>query len=217
MTSKVTMLLVGALFILSGITAFCLYEYIASIREKAELEAELSQIQKDIKVLELIRSNLYQDLEKSHQSEKMLILENTGLKDQIKIDTDRFTVLEASIRQAQENVEALNGQISVSRAENTALASEIEGLKGELSAAVTEKEKMSQTLNSVAELKKAIKALKIKTRQARRSMPVTIITDAQEQVREIILGNSGFLIKDGKSTYPSRVKIEVHSFSEISQ
>jgi chromosome segregation ATPase len=210
-------LVIGALFILVGIAGFCVYQYIVSLQENASLQTELEQVQQDIRQLELVRDNLNSDLENTRESEKAVILENTGLKDQVKADQGKFTTLEATIQEAQNNIDALNAKISLAREENTALVTQIGGLKGQLSAVAQEKDQMEATLSSVDELKKAIKALKRKTRSARRAAPVTVVAAAKKQVREITLGNKGFLIKNGKIMTPSRVRIDVQPSPENKQ
>jgi chromosome segregation ATPase len=202
-------LLIGALFVLIEIAGFCFYQYMVSMQENANLQAELDQVQQEITQLELVRDNLNSDLEKTRESEKALIFENTGLKDRVKEDQVKFSALEMSIQEAQNNIDALNAQISLAREENTALVTQIGGLKNQLSAVAQENDKMEQTLSSVDELKKAIRALRRQTRSARRTAPVTFVADAKKQVQEITLGNQGFLIKNGRIMMPSRVKIEV--------
>lgn len=214
MNKKTMPLLVGALCIMIGISGFSLYQYTALMQERAGLEADLLQSQQDIKLIELVRDNLNLDLEKALEAEKDLILENTGLKDQIKTDQDKFT---ASIQEAQANMDSLAQQISISREENVALVSQIDGLKSQLTAAAQEKDRMAATLNSMDELKKAIKDLRRRTREAKRFAPMTIVADAEKQVKEITLGNRGFIVRNGKLTYPSRVKIDVQASPEIKQ
>jgi chromosome segregation ATPase len=207
-------LVVGGLLIAVGIAAYCVYQYIIAIQANTSLQSELDQVQQDISQLELVRDNLSSDLEKSRETEKTLIFENTGLKDKIKADQAAFTALESSIQQAQENIDTLNGQISVARQENAALITQIDGLKAQVTSVSQEKDQMTVTLSSVDELKKAIKALKRKTRLARRSAAVTVVADEKKQVKEILFGNRGFLVKDGKVFTPSRVKIEVQATAE---
>jgi chromosome segregation ATPase len=201
--------IIGALCVAVGIAGFCMYQYIVSMRENLTLQSQLDQVQQDLRELEVVRNNLNADLERTRESEKALILENTGLKDQVKTDQAKFTTLEATIQEAQANINALNAQISLAKEENTALITEVGGLKDKLSVVAQKNDQMEATLNSVAELKKAIKALKRKTRAARRAAPVKAVADAKKQVQEITLGNLGFLIKNGTITTPSRVKIEV--------
>ncbi|MFA6384569.1 MAG: hypothetical protein WCY10_04270 [Candidatus Omnitrophota bacterium] len=217
MNKNYTQFVVGALFIVIGIAAFSFYQYMVSIQEKADLQAELEQVRQNIRQLELVRDNLNSDLKKTRESESALILENSGLKDQVNADQVKFTTLEATILGAQNNIESLSAQISIAREENTALVDQIGGLKTRLSTVAQEKDKMEATLSSVDELKKAIKALKRKTRTARRPVPMKAVADAKKQVQEITLGNQGFFIKNGKVIMPSRVKIEVQPSLESKQ
>jgi chromosome segregation ATPase len=184
------------------------------MREQSGLEADLSQARDDIKLVELVRDNLNQDLEKALTDEKALILEISGLKEQMTTDRDKFTV---AIREAQTSIDSLTEQISASRAEKTELVSQIDGLKIQLTATAQEKDRMTATLNSMDELKKAIKDLRRRNRLARRSAPITVVADAKKQIKEITLGNHGFIIRNGKLTYPARVKIEVQASPEIKQ
>jgi len=217
MNKNYTQFVVGALFIVIGIAAFSFYQYMVAIQENAALQAELEQVRQNIRQLELVRDNLNSDLKKTRESESALILANSGLKDQVNADQVKFTALEAAILGAQNNIESLNAQISIAREENTALVDQIGGLKTQLSAVAQEKDKMEATLSSVDELKKTIKALKRKTRTARRPVPMKVVADAKKQVQEITLGNQGFFIKNGKVIMPSRVKIEVQPSLESKQ
>ena len=210
-------LILGALFVVIGIAGFCFYEYIVSMRANTSLQAELEQVQQDIRQLELVRDNLNSDLEQTRESEKVLMLENTGLKDQVKTDQVKFTTLETTIQEAQSNIDALNTQISLAREENKVLVTQVSGLKDQLSVAAQERSQMDATLNSVDELKKAIKALKRKARNVRWSAPVTVVADAKKQIKEITLGNKGFIIRNGRVLTPSRVKIEVQPSPENKQ
>jgi chromosome segregation ATPase len=207
-------LLVTALCIMVGISGFCVYQYVAVMREKAGLEADLSQVQDDLGMIELVRDNLNLDLRKALEAEKVLILENTGLKEEIRTNRDRF---DAAMQEAQDNINSLTEQMAVSREENIALAGQIDDLKSRLTAVTEEKDRMAFTLSSADELKKAIRDLRRRTRQARRSATVTLVADEKEQVKEIALGNHGFIIRNGKLTFPSRVRIEVQASPEIKQ
>ena len=217
MNKNVMPLVVGGLLFMVGIAGFCLYQYIGARQENANLQAEVIQIQQDISQLELVRDNLTSDLDKAREYEKSLITENTGLKDKEKADQAAFTALETTLQEAKNNIDALNTQISGAQQENTALVTQIDGLKAQLSYTVQEKDQMAATLSSVAELKKAIKELKRKARLARRSAGVTVVTEGRKQVKEIVLGNRGFFVKDGKAFTPSRVKIEVQVTPENKQ
>lgn len=208
---------IGVSLVFAGIAGFSVYQFIVSLHRNAGLQSELAQVKEDIAQLELVRDNLSSDLEKAQESGKALFLENTGLKDELIADKERFAMLETTIAEAQNDIDEMNAEISVARQENIALVSQIDGLKTRLSTVSQEKDRMALTLNSVDEMKKAIKELRRKTRQARRSAPVTIVADAKKQVREISLGNKGFIIRDGKLLTPARVVIEVQPSPEHNQ
>ncbi len=98
------------------------------------------------------------------------------------------------------------------RSENTNLRSEQEEFRSKLSVALAEKEALEKKMNSVFELKKAIKALHKKIRfvvpapSERTQADPRVMNQEEPRVME---GNRGFLVKDGKATYPVKVKIEV--------
>ncbi|HOU36324.1 MAG TPA: hypothetical protein PLJ26_00205 [Candidatus Omnitrophota bacterium] len=197
------------LLILTGITGFSVYKYAVSMQEKAGLQTELEQVRQEISRIEQVRDNLKNDLVLAREYEQRLVLENTGLKSQIKDDQVKFSMLEAAIAEAQGQVDALAEQISVARQENAALVVQLDGMKAQLLNASREKESMQATLSSVDALKRAIKDLRRKTRLARKASSITVVVDEKKQVRQIILGNKGYIIRDGKMVKPERVKIEV--------
>jgi len=114
--------------------------------------------------------------------------------------------------QVQDAIEQLNSQVSGLIAENTTLKEKEDKLIKELTRVYNEKKGLQARLSSITELKKAIKELK---KQVYR-----VGTEVKEKIKAkntaIKEGNLGFLIKNGKSTYPAKVKIEVKPLS-ISQ
>ncbi|MDD4941850.1 MAG: hypothetical protein PHE65_08105 [Candidatus Omnitrophica bacterium] len=211
MNNKLMPLLAGVFFVLAGITGFSIYKYIVSVRETAGLQAELARAEQEIIEMERVRDNLSGDLERAREGAQNLMLENSGLKNRIKEDQIKFSMLEAAIVEAQDNAEDLSAQISIARQENAALVDQIDSLRAGLSAAAQDRDRMAAALSSIDGLKKAIKDLRRKTRSARRSSPVMVRTDAKRRVNEILLGNKGYIIRDGKITMPARVKIEVQA------
>ncbi|HQO37791.1 MAG TPA: hypothetical protein PLP56_02435 [Candidatus Omnitrophota bacterium] len=201
----------GALLILVGVTGYSLYRFTVFLQERARMQAELAHVQDEIAYLEQVRDNLSGDLERAREGAQNLMLENSGLKNRIKEDQIKFSMLEAAIVEAQDNAEALSEQISIARQENAALVDQIDSLRAGLSAASQDRDRMAAALSSIDGLKKAIKDLRRKTRSARRSSPVMVRTDAKRRVNEILLGNKGYIIRDGKITMPARVKIEVQA------
>jgi cell division protein FtsB len=173
--------------LLIGVTVFSLIGYILTLRENADLSHSLNQIKIQVVALQTEKIGLLKELDNVRQLEQQVSQENVQLKDKLKADEDRLADLIAQLDKA-------NSQISILTAENTTVRQQNQDLK-------EENDKYKNTFNSLSELKKAIGELKIKIRQAKRKI----------NLEEQIIGNQGYLIREGKSTYPGKVKIEVQS------
>lgn len=181
---------------LAGVTLFSVIKYIRAQKENYHLYNNLKQIKAQTDSLEIQRQKLLQTIEKQNQ-------ENSVIKEDLKANQDTLTKMEADFMQAQKTIVELNSQISALKSENANLEERGEGLKIELTEVSQEKDKLQAKLNSLIELKKAIRELKIKIHQAKAKLiKKTDIEIFQE-------GNRGFVVKDGKFTYPAKVKIEV--------
>ena len=189
--------------LLVTLTLFSVFKYIYSIKEKYELLNILNQTKEQAAALENEKQNLLQELEKEKELQQKLSQENSAFKDSIRLSEEKLAQLDADFVQAQKTIEQLNSNFSLLKAENIALIEKKNTLNTKLSQVSQEKDALQVKLSSIAELKKAIKELK---RQMRK-----VGTVIREKVRtnKIIEGNRGFLIKDGKFTYPAKVKIEV--------
>jgi len=189
--------------LLVTLTLFSVFKYIYSIKEKYELLNILNQTKEQAAALENEKQNLLQELEKEKELQQKLSQENSAFKDSIRLSEEKLAQLDADFVQAQKTIEQLNSNFSLLKAENIALIEKKNTLNTKLSQVSQEKDALQVKLSSIAELKKAIKELK---RQMRK-----VGTVIREKIRtnKIIEGNRGFLIKDGKFTYPAKVKIEV--------
>jgi len=179
--------------LLAGITIFSVAKYSLSLKEKYDLLNSLDQIKQQVEALELAKQNLLQNLEQEKQTQEALTQENLGLKESLKASEEKIVQFGANFA---DTAEQLNTQISVLKAENTALREE----KGNLE---LDKKNLQTKLGSLAELKKAIRELKIQMRKVGR--------DVRKKIEgiKIIEGNRGFLLKEGKSTHPAKIRIEV--------
>ena len=128
----------------------------------------------------------------------------TGLKDNLAQSKERMVQIEADFLASQKTVENLNSEFSLVKAENTALRDQVQGLQLDISQAKAEREQMQQRLSSIAELKKAIKELRQKTRLAKRQ-----VQNRVDMKEKMVSGNEGFLIKNGKSIFSGIIKIKV--------
>lgn len=182
---------------LTGLTLFSVVKYISLQKENYYLYDNLKQIKVQIDSLGAQRQKLLQTIEKQNQ-------ESSVIRDNLKAAEDKLVNMDADFTQAQKTIAQLNSLASSLKAENASLKDQGENLKAQLSQASKEKEILRAKLNSLEELKKTIRDLKRKIRQAkiellkRNDAPLT---------KE---GNRGFVIKNGKSTYPTKVKIEVN-------
>jgi len=189
--------------LLLTIAVFCVFKYIASLKEKYDLLNTLNQIKEQVATLEKKEQGLLETLEKEKELQRKLSQENSGLKDGLKISKIRLMKLFREAKETQKSIEQLNAQFSILKAENKALIEKEDKLKAQFSQVSQENETLKARLGSVVELKKAIRELK---RQMRK---VSIEINQETQDEKIVEGNHGFLIKDGKLTYPTRVRIKV--------
>lgn len=185
--------------LLLTITAFSVFKYIWSLKEKYDLLNTLNQAKEQVATLETQRQNLLQDLKKEKELRQQLIQENSGIKEHLRASKKRLTELFAEYEGIQKKMEHLNSQVALLKAENTALI-EKENKLAQLS---QENDSLKARLSSIPELKKAIKELKGQMHKAGKEIKQGI------KPGKIIEGNRGFLIKDGKFTYPATLKIEV--------
>lgn len=192
--------------LLVGITIFSVFKYVYTLREKYELLSAINQIKTQLAALELQKQGLVQDLDKEKQLNQQVAQENSGLKDSLKEKEDKIAQLATDVAYAQKMAEDLNSQVSILKAENMAVRDQNTGLTAKLDELSREKDALAIRLSSVAELKKAIRELKKQVRKVRSEIKYKETVD--ERVFE---GNRGFLVKNGKPTYPTKVKIEVKS------
>ena len=189
---------------LLGVAGFCVYKYIISIDENKSLSANILRLNDDVKALEDEKNSLETDLEREKELNNVLNQENTGLKGNLTLSQEKLAQLETDFQSSRKVIDELNGQFSLVKTENTALRDQIQELELNINQAKVDKEQLQARLSSISELKKAIKELRQAARQVKKQTRKRI-----EEKEKIILGNSGFLIKDGKPTLSGKIKIEV--------
>jgi chromosome segregation ATPase len=175
-----------------GAVIFSVLRYIAVSRVKARLEYELSQVKEHAWFLE---GQLKQDEEliSGLNEEKRL------LTDTLKGKESRISQLEQKNTQSQEHIFSLVNEIEGARKQR-------DKTMQDLSASQEKLKELQTRLQSIPELKKAIKEVKMQMRNRRlktnhSSEPLRQISEAES--------NFGYLLKDGASTYKPRIKIEV--------
>lgn len=147
-------------------------------------------------ILEDEKQNLLREIEKDKKLRQKLTQQNLELKNYLKAGKARMGKLFKVYEGTQETIEQLNSKFSLLKAENTAIITDKEQLS-------KENEALKIKLNSVIELKKAMRELRKQAQKV--GMQIIKKTD----VRKTLEGNQGFVIKDGKPNNPAKVKIEV--------
>jgi chromosome segregation ATPase len=190
--------------VLAGITVFCVYKYIASVQENNSLSVNIQRLNIDIQALEGEKNGLVADLGREKEINNALNQDIAGLKDNLTQSQEIIVKLETDFQDSRKAIEDLNSAFSLVKAENTALRDQVQGLQLDISQTKAEKEQMQAQLSSIAELKKVIKDLRHKTRLVKKQVQNRI-----ETKEKMVLGNNGFLVKNGKSTFFGMIKIEV--------
>jgi chromosome segregation ATPase len=186
--------------LLVGITLFSVFKYLMTLNEKNDLMQNLNQVKGQIASLELEKQNLLQTIDKEKESQKALTDENAALKEELK----NLAQVDENLQNSQKTIEQLTAQIALSQAENTALREEKNRLSLELTQVSQERDTLKARLSSIPQLKKTIREVKVQIHKAKAMMREIA------KKRRVIAGNRGFLMKNGKPTFPiSKIKIEV--------
>ncbi len=186
--------------LLVGITLFSIFKYLMTLNEKNDLLKNLNQVKGQIASLELEKQNLLQTIDKEKESQKALTDENATLKDELK----NLAQVDENLQNSQKTIEQLTAQIALSKAENTALREEKNRLSLELTQVSQERDTLKARLSSIPELKKTIKEVKVQVQKAK-----AVMREIAKK-RRVVEGNRGYLMKNGKPTFPvSKIKIEV--------
>lgn len=175
-----------ALVLLLGVAIFSMVRYVTELKVGFKLQESLTQAQGEVAVLAQEKQNLLQELGKEKELNKQLAAKNVNLKVYLKASKDRITRLFRNNSKTKDELEDISAKFAVLKAENRAL---IDSHKR----SYLENEQLKLKLNSVIELKKAIRELRAK------KLKVPGLEAG---------GNQGFLIRDGRSTL-EKIKIEV--------
>lgn len=189
--------------LLLGITIFCSYKYFSSLKEKYDMLADIRRSAEQIEALQAAQVSLSKELESEKAKEAALSAENTGLQEELWVSRETLEKMQAELSQTQFTVTELTSEMCAVKAENEALRKQVGALKDEAEAAAREKELLESRLSSFAALKKSIRELKKKVNVAKREI------NGRLEKEHLILGNGGYMLKDGRPTFPARVKIEV--------
>lgn len=178
--------------LMTGAVIFSVFRYIAVFQAKTRLEQELSRAKKHAGILE---GQLRQD--------KALIgslsEEKRSLADALKEREARISQLELKNTQNREQIFSLVSEIEDTRKQRDKTMQDLSLSQDKLKGLETK-------LQSIPELKKAIRELKIQMRKPHPRAKPRFALPAQISEAE---NNFGYLVRDGASTYEPWVKIEV--------
>ncbi|MFH0912659.1 MAG: hypothetical protein V1884_00015 [Candidatus Omnitrophota bacterium] len=173
------------------------------LQEKHDLLRNLNQLRGQIAALEKNKQILSQELEKEKELQSQLNTKASGLKGYLKASKKRMNKLFAERAQIEKKTEDLSAKFALLKAENMVLIEQRNKLSNQVMQVFQENDSLKVKLSSIPELNRVISALKKnKTR-------VYTWINHRGQTNKIIEGNRGYLIKNGKSTHPVRLNIEV--------
>lgn len=181
---------------LIGITAYSIFKYVSFLQEKSDLMNALSQIKEQAAALEDEKQNLLQGLEKKKELQQQLIRENMGLRRSLRIRIEKLAQVDAELAMAEQSIKQLNSRL-------VSVQEEKDSLNTHLIQVTQEKDNLQTRLNSLVELKKKIREIKIQM------LKTGLRIGRKSSNKNIIKGNRGFLVRNGRSTYPTKIQIEV--------
>lgn len=196
------------IILLCAITAYSLFMYISSQKERYQLLDTLSQAKEQAQSLEQENFALRVSLTQEKEQEAKLLRENTLLKGSLKAGKRKIGKLHKKVQDADAFGNDLKAQFTLVKTENDVLRKDWDDMKTKFSQTIQENETLKVKLGSIAELKKAIREVK----KQMRGVAVSIFRKAEKP--RIVGGNGGYIIRNGKPTYPPKIKIEVNPAAE---
>jgi len=154
----------------------------------------------DIKIYFSLASKLvrtHRELEETQTRLGQEQKEKQQLQGELKTTREQLQKIKAELKGTQRELKIVNTKLSGAEKNNLLL--------------MEEKERLEARLNSLKELKKAIKEVKVEYRQQKAQQYITKKEHQKEiDAQKLTQGNRGFLIKDGQLLSLPKVKIEVN-------
>ncbi len=215
----------GIIALLTGFSAFGLYQSLTLMRKNSYLLEEVGRIQIELSATQLglnqTRTLLNETFQKNAQLENEVVLLNS-----------RLARARQELGEQKNKINALGNVIQQARRVNEFLVARNQEMSQQYVRVSFENQEMKKTLSSIPDLKKAIAALRkkpvrpapAKNKQVRKkSVPVKAVnpkkTAKAKSPATVVLqpapadqtldGNEGFVVKDGESTLLDRVDIRV--------
>jgi uncharacterized protein (DUF3084 family) len=180
---------------LIGFSLFSFFQYIKILGEREKLLDDLNETR--LKLEEVFREKELLDaaLEKEKMEKEDLRKEKGDLEKDLLETKERLANKIEELLSLKERIGLLEKGYSLLKRENFFLRKRLTSLK-------EEKEDLELMFDSLEELKKRIKELKLRMQKIK-------LEERKKRDRELLGGNRGYLIKDGKSTFIPKYKIEV--------
>ncbi len=194
--------------LLAAITAYSLFMYISAQKERYTILDALTQARQRQTSLEQENQGLRASLAQEKEQEAKLLRGNTLLKKALRAGKRKISTLHKRAGDAETRENDIKAQFALVKAENDILRNERDSMKTKFSQTVQENEALKAKLSSIAELKKAIREVKKQMRGVAVSMFHKV------EAPRMVGGNGGYIIRDGKPTYQTKIKIEVKPASE---
>jgi len=207
-------------FAASGLCAFFVFRYVDLLRTKARIELELTQAVRQVGFLDA-------QLKDEKGKVESLFQEKSALKQELQGSEAKVSRLNSEKLEAESHIFSLITEIQGLERKVDGILEEKTNIEENLKALEGKNSRMEEKLNSIPELKKEIRNLKRKRKLPaltpkfelkELSRPKALIKEKEESwitPKTFTFpdedGNSGFIVKDGESTYRKRLKIEVRT------
>lgn len=126
-----------------------------------------------------------------------------------------------TLEETAAKLEGLNKTIAILEEDNAGFRSRIQALKQErdqlqakIAGLIKEKSVLENSFLSLKELKKAIKAVRLREQMQRRSAKIAMLrTEDEIALRQ---GNKGYLVKHSHSTFKPKIRVELEAVGKLS-
>lgn len=182
--------------VLAGLTVVVSVRMFMVENEKRRLSDEYVKTQQALKQLEGERLRLHDELIEIHELSKS--------------QTKAFSQLKEELGTLREQLKMQGSEISILRSDYEKLYLNNTSLTGQLAVVRHERRRLEVRLASLSELKEAISEVKRKIRETKNSeWRKRIEALKEEDRRQLLAGNKGFVVHNGKSTLGNARQLQI--------
>ncbi len=186
-----------------GVAILAGRRYIDMVELKVQAEREVSE--RELKI-----DSLDKQLVEAGQVKQALEQKNALIENSLKEAEGQIIQLSKEREEAEGRISYLMGEIDNMQVAFLDVNDAKFRLEEDLNTLKQQNAKLHDDLSSIDNLKMRIRELKVRKRKERLVPAKTLLTNIKPPEPQVIGENSGFLIKEGQSTYKSRVEIEVN-------